>query len=89
MPKFCFMDKARPCDLTCMAAFEVDDPVDNIDCSLISLAYQLGEGFFEIKRSLAGGGPPSGPPSGMPGPGDMAGPGDGQTPKKPKGFPNN
>ena len=31
MPKNCFIDKARPCDLTCKAAFPVDDPVDPVD----------------------------------------------------------
>jgi hypothetical protein len=89
MPKNCFMDKERPCDLTCKAAFEVNDPVDNIDCYLIWLAYHFGEGFYEIKRSLEGGGPPSGPAGGMPGPGDLPGTGGGPAPKKPKGFPNN
>jgi hypothetical protein len=92
MPKFCFIDKARPCDLTCKAAFEVDDPVDNIDCYLIWLAFHFGEGFYEIKRSLERSGPPSaaghGPdaegPSGF-GPAGPAGSG----PKMPKGFPNN
>lgn len=85
MPKNCFMDKDRPCDLTCKAAFEVDDPVDNIDCYLIWLAYHFGEGFYEIKRALEGG--PGGPPSqaGAGGPGNPPGAG----PKKPKGFPNN
>lgn len=85
MPKYCFMDKERPCDLTCKAAFEVDDPVENIDCYLIWLAYHFGEGFYEIKRSLEGSGPPM-PPGGPGGPG---GPGAGPGPKKPKGFPNN
>ena len=84
MPKFCFMDKLRPCDLTCKAAFEVDDPVDNIDCYLIWLAYHFGEGFYEIKRSLEGGAGPPGPGSGPP----MGGGGAGG-PKMPKGFPNN
>jgi len=89
MPKNCFMDKNRPCDLTCQAAFEVDDPVDNIDCYLIWLAYHFGEGFYEIKRALEGGGP-GGPPS-MPGTGGAGGPGNppGGGPKMPKGFPNN
>ncbi len=87
MPKFCFMDKARPCDLTCKAAFEVDDPVENIDCYLIWMAYHFGEGFFEIKRSLEGGGPPG--MGGMGGPGGPGGAGPGGSPKKPKGFPNN
>ncbi len=90
MPKFCFMDKQRPCDLTCKAAFEVDDPVENVDCYLIWLAYHFGEGFYEIKRSLDGsGGLGSGNfGPGSAGPGGMAGPGGGG-PKKPKGFPNN
>ena len=66
MPKRCFMDAARPCDLTCKAAFEVDDPVDNIDCYFIWLASPLGEAFFEVKRNLDGG--PGGPaPQGFPG----------------------
>ena len=78
--KKCFMNAERPCDLTCKAAFEVDDPVDNIDCYFIWLAFHFGEGFYEIKRSLEGGG---GPPSGFGG----AFPGAG--PKTPKGFPNN
>jgi len=84
MPKFCFMDKQRPCDLTCKAAFEVDDPVENVDCYLIWLAYHFGEGFYEIKRTLEGmrGGPPT-PPE----PGGFGAPSSG--PKKPKGFPNN
>ena len=28
--KKCFLDQDRPCDLTCKAAFEVDDPLDNV-----------------------------------------------------------
>jgi len=88
MPKYCFMDKERPCDLTCKAAFEVDDPVENIDCYLIWLAYHFGEGFYEIKRSLEGSGPGM-PPGGPGGPGGLGGPGAGPGPKKPKGFPNN
>ncbi len=55
MPKNCFMDSDRPCDLTCKAAFEVDDPIDNIDCYFIWLSSHLGEAFFEVKRSLEGG----------------------------------
>src|SRR6185295_9729697 len=50
--KFCFMNKERPCDLTCKAAFEVDDPVDNIDCYFIWLSHHFGEGLFEVRRIL-------------------------------------
>jgi len=50
--KYCFKDSNRVCDLTCKAAFEVDDPVDNVDCYFIWLAYHFGEGFYEIKRTL-------------------------------------
>jgi hypothetical protein len=83
------MDKERPCDLTCKAAFEVDDPVENIDCYLIWLAYHFGEGFYEIKRALEGpGGPPGMGPSGPTSPGPPGGPAS-SGPKKPKGFPNN
>ena len=41
--KKCFLDQDRPCDLTCKAAFEVDDPLDNVDCYFIWLAHHLGE----------------------------------------------
>jgi hypothetical protein len=90
--KNCFMNAQRPCDLTCKAAFEVDDPVDNIDCYFIWLAYHFGEGFYEIKRSLEGLGgaaamPGSAPLPGMPGSGP---PGSGpKGPKGPKGFSGN
>ena len=50
--KFCFMDAKRPCDLTCKAAFEVDDPVDNVDCYFIWLSHHFGEGLFEVRRLL-------------------------------------
>lgn len=85
--KMCFMNAQRPCDLTCKAAFEVDDPVDNVDCYFIWLAYHFGEGFYEIKRALEGVQPgavggPQGPPSGMAGGGSSG-------PKDPKGFPKN
>lgn len=87
--KKCFMNAERPCDLTCKAAFEVDDPVDNVDCYFIWLAYHFGEGFYEIKRTLEGmgGGPPGfeGGPPGMPGMPGMPGSG---MPKPPKGGPS-
>jgi len=67
------MDAERPCDLTCKAAFEVDDPVDNIDCYFIWLAYHLGVALFEVKRNL--GGPGGATPPGFPGfPGGSKGP---------------
>ncbi len=66
--KRCFMNSERPCDLTCKAAFEVDDPIDNVDCYFIWLAYHFGEGLFEVKRMLEGMGPPSpGAPGSPPG----------------------
>ena len=78
--KYCFKDSNRVCDLTCKAAFEVDDPVDNVDCYFIWLAYHFGEGFYEIKRTLENSAGPGGP--GGPGP-------PGASPKGPQGFPNN
>lgn len=93
--KKCFMNAERPCDLTCKAAFEVDDPTDNVDCYFIWLAYHFGEGFYEIKRALEGipGGPggPGGGPGGPGGPGlgGMPGGPSGMGPKDPKGFPKN
>ena len=83
--KNCFMNAARPCDLTCKAAFEVDDPVDNIDCHFVWLAFHFGEGLFEFRRHLEsqGGGPGGAHPGGP-------GPGHGTPPTKgPKGFPSN
>ncbi len=50
--KYCFLNRERPCDLTCKAAFEVDDPVDNVDCYFIWLAHHFGEGLFEVRRIL-------------------------------------
>ncbi len=63
--KHCFFDHDRPCDLTCKAAFEVDDPVDNIDCHFVWLSYHFGEALFEVKRVLETmRGFPGGPPVG-------------------------
>ena len=72
--KYCFMNKARVCDLTCKAAFEVDDPVDNVDCSFVWLSFHAGEALFELRqvlenmRGLGGGLPtkPKGKPFGQP-----------------------
>lgn len=73
--KYCFLNRERVCDLTCKAAFEVDDPVDNVDCYFIWLSHHFGEGLFEVRRILesmsgipggassgegSGGGPPKG-----------------------------
>ncbi|MEX1023804.1 MAG: hypothetical protein WD226_01900 [Planctomycetota bacterium] len=82
--KFCFLNGERVCDLTCKAAFEVDDPVDNVDCYFIWLAHHFGEGVFSLRGMVEqmGGGngvPPNMPPGGF-GPGPKGGP---------KGFPNN
>jgi hypothetical protein len=71
--KYCFLNRERVCDLTCKAAFEVDDPVDNVDCYFIWLAHHFGEGLFEVRRILetmggpnlgAGAGPGAGGGSG-------------------------
>ncbi len=78
--KYCFLNSERPCDATCKAAFEVDDPVENIDCYFVWLAYHLGEGLYEVKRAMER--------MGFPGPPFEPG-GGGSSPKKPKGFPNN
>ena len=88
--KQCFLNAERPCDLTCKAAFEVDDPVDNVDCYFIWLAHHFGESLFEIKRAVESFnfGPGAGPfPPGAPGThGGGMGPGAGPGPK---GFPKN
>lgn len=93
--KYCFMNKERVCDLTCKAAFEVDDPVDNVDCYFIWFSYQFGESLIDMRRMMelsmggapgpTGGSPPGGGPFG--GMGGSTPPGSG--PKGPKGFSNN
>ena len=89
-PKFCFMNSERPCDLTCKAAFEVDDPVDNVDCYFIWLAHHFGEGVFEARRLIEGmsGFPPGEGGSGFSGPGSgpgAGGPGSGPPGSGPTG----
>ena len=90
-PKACFFNAERPCDLTCKAAFEVDDPVDNVDCYFIWLAHHFGEGLFEVRRILeqfggaaGGAGGPGGPFGGGPMGGGF-GPGAGPGAPGPKG----
>ena len=78
----CFFNADRPCDLTCKAAFEVDDPVENVDCYFIWLSHHFGEALFETRRVMEamGGGPVGDPPM----------PPGGAGPKGPKGgFPTN
>lgn len=82
--KFCFLNKDRVCDLTCKAAFEVDDPVDNIDCYFIWLSHHFGEGLFEVRRILETMGGPAGP-GGAPG----GGPSGSPPPRPPKGHSDN
>ena len=48
--KHCFMNKDQVCDLTCKAAYPVDDPLDPIDCTFISLSAHLVEGLFDLRR---------------------------------------
>ena len=80
--KYCFLNKERPCDLTCKAAFEVDDPVDNVDCYFIWLSHHFGEGLFEVRRILETmGGPGPGPAGGPAGGSGPATPGPGRSPR--------
>lgn len=76
--KNCFLDKTRPCDLTCKAAFPVDDAHDPVDCNFIWLAAHLGEGAFDFRRMLEGrhgdeGGEPPQAPGAGPAPGGPPG----------------
>ena len=50
--KYCFMNKERVCDLTCKAAFPVEDPVDPVDCYFIWLAATFGEGLFDMRKMM-------------------------------------
>jgi len=84
--KKCFMNAERPCDLTCKAAFEVDDPVDNVDCYFIWLSLAMGEGLYEVRKVLEGFAGFGFPPM----PGGMGGTGGADADKGNKGdFPNN
>ena len=73
--KHCFMNKDRVCDLTCKAAFAVDDPMDPVDCYFIWLSAHVGEGLFDLRRlvdiqaGFTGTTPPATPGSGTPPPG--------------------
>jgi hypothetical protein len=77
--KYCFLNRERPCDLTCKAAFEVDDPVDNVDCYFIWLAHHFGEGLFEVRRILENMG--GGAALGGSAPGPQGGGAPGRSPK--------
>ena len=68
MPKkYCFMNKERVCDLTCKAAFPVEDAVDPIDCYFIWLAATFGEGLFDLRKVMETMGT-VGPPGAAPAP---------------------
>ncbi|MDP6741179.1 MAG: hypothetical protein QF404_14315 [Planctomycetota bacterium] len=73
--KHCFMNKDRVCDLTCKAAFAVDDPMDPVDCYFIWLSAHLGEGLFDLRRlvdiqaGFSGSTPPPASEGGTPPPG--------------------
>ena len=63
--KYCFMNRERVCDLTCKAAFPVEDAVDPVDCYFIWLAANFGEGLFDLRKMLESGalGGAGGPPA--------------------------
>lgn len=81
--RVCFLDASRPCDSTCKAAFEVDDPLENVDCYFIWLAHHFGEALFETRRLMEGMGGASSPTT----PGNPGAPPGGAGPKG--GFPTN
>lgn len=75
--KYCFMNKERVCDLTCKAAFPVEDAVDPVDCYFIWLAATFGEGLFDLRKmteSMGGPGAGLGGLGGFPGSGGPGGP---------------
>ncbi|HIF40054.1 MAG TPA: hypothetical protein EYQ74_03000 [Planctomycetes bacterium] len=78
--KHCFMNKDRVCDLTCKAAFAVDDPMDPVDCYFIWLSAHLGEGLFDLRRLVELQTGFAGPPPSTPGGGSPPPSGHGQTP---------
>ena len=53
--KNCFLNQERVCDLTCKAAFPVEDPLDPVDCYFIWLAAHFGEGLFDLRKMMDAG----------------------------------
>ena len=79
--KHCFMNKDRVCDLTCKAAFAVDDPMDPVDCYFIWLSAHVGEGLFDLRRLVdIQAGFTGTPPAATPGSGTPPPSGHGQPP---------
>ncbi|GEM_PF-4449780 len=48
----CFFDPGRPCDLSCRAAFQTDDPLDPVGCVLVWLGQVVGEAAEALRDSL-------------------------------------
>lgn len=51
--------------MECKAAFEVDDPQDPVDCTLLWLAQNLGESVWTLKESIEGQQSAKDPPTGL------------------------
>ncbi len=50
--KMCFFDPDRPCDLSCRAAFDTDDPLDPVGCVLVWLGQMVGEAAEALRDTL-------------------------------------
>ena len=50
--KMCFFNPERPCDLSCRAAFQTDDPLDPVGCVLVWLGQVMGEAAEALRDSL-------------------------------------
>ncbi len=48
----CFFDPERPCDLSCRAAFQTDDPLDPVGCVLVWLGQVVGEAAEALRDTL-------------------------------------
>ena len=50
--KKCFFHPHRPCELSCRAAFQTDDPLDPVGCVFVWLGQMVGEASEALRDSL-------------------------------------
>ena len=48
----CFFNPERPCDLSCRAAFQTDDPLDPVGCVFVWLGQMAGEASEALRDAL-------------------------------------
>ncbi len=50
--KMCFFRPDRPCELSCRAAFQTDDPLDPVGCVFVWLGQVMGEASEALRDTL-------------------------------------